>query len=190
MLYWITRTIILVIFNVFFGVKTKGKGAFPSKGPFILASNHLSNIDPPVLAVACPRRLNFLAKEELFKNKFFAFIIKTLGAVPLNRNKTDISAIRLVIKMLKQNKPILIFPQGTRGSANDEIFSGVGFLVKKTSVPVVIAKITNTDKVLPKGAKFFKRCPVKVVFKRMGRFEEGADYDAIARKVFDEIKSL
>ena len=162
---------------------------FPADQPFILAANHLSNLDPPILAVSCPKRIAFMAKEELFANKLLSLYLKDVGAIPIKRGKSDIRIMRLALKTLK-TKALLIFPQGTRGRSFNEANSGVGFLSRKAKVPVIAARIYGTDKVLPKRAKFFRRGKIKVIFAKVNTVKEGDDYQAITQKVMATIESL
>ncbi|MEM7816705.1 MAG: lysophospholipid acyltransferase family protein [Candidatus Aenigmatarchaeota archaeon] len=190
MLYQFLKPITIAILKIFFGFQVKGKEVFPLNKPFILASNHLSNLDPVVLGAACPYRLYFLAKEELFENPLFALLIKTLGAIPLKRGGSNLKVMRLALNILK-NKPLVIFPQGTRKEELDTFKAGVGFLYKKSKAPIIVAKIFNTDKVLPKNAKFIKkREKIRVIFDRLEGAFESDSYDLIALKVIDRIKKL
>ncbi len=189
MLYRVSTFTCRCIFKLFFGLEIQGREHFPKKGPFILASNHLSNLDPPVLASSAPRKVGFLAKQELFKNKFFALYLKDVGAVSLVRNSSDIKALRQAISILKE-KPLLIFPQGSRERSLDEASSGVGFLAKRSKAPIVVAKISGTDRILPKGVKFFKKGKIKVKFSGIDNIDYNEDKEKITQKVIDKIKSL
>jgi len=190
MLYNVSTISFLIFFKLLFKLKIERQGSFPQKGPFILASNHISNLDPVVLGVSVfPRGVNFLAKEELFANKFFSLILKDLGVIPLRRHKADISALRAALRILKKN-PLAIFPQGTRTSGFDKVNSGVGFLYKKAKVPIVAAKIYGTDRIFPKGAKFLRQGKIKVVFGKVDNINDNDSYEDITLKVTDKIKSL
>ena len=189
MLYSLSKFLIVCFAKIFFKIKVKGKEVFPRQSPFILASNHISYLDPLVVGGSCPRKLSYLAKEELFRNKLMRFWMNNVGAVPLKRGKADIEAMRTSVRTLKQ-KPLLIFPQGTRSEAFDKVNPGVGFLHKKTGAPVIAARVYGTDKILPKNAKFFHSCRIKVIFARVNNIEEGDSYEEIAQKVVDKIKTL
>ena len=180
-----------VFYRIFFNIEVTGKDSLPPKGtPFILASNHLSNLDPPLLGVlVAPLKLVYLAKEELFKNKVFGFILSAVGCVPLKRGSSDIRAVRTALKALKQ-KPVLIFPQGTRSQDYDNFTDGIGFLCKKSEVPVVAAKIEGTDKALPKGAKFVKRVKIRVSFALVKDIKGSDSYQEISAKVMETIRNL
>jgi len=185
MIYSVSKFLIICILKFFFKIEVKGKEVFPRQRPFILASNHISYLDPPVVGSFCPRKLAYLAKEELFKNRLMRFWMNNVGGVSLKRGETDIEAVRMSIKTLKV-KPLLIFPQGTISQNFDKVNSGVGFLQKKTGVPVIAARVYGTDT----GLKFFHFQKVKVIFAKVDNIEESDSYEEISLKVVDKIKSL
>ena len=189
MLYRVSTSIVFCFLKIFFNLEVKGKDKIPRKQPFILASNHMSNLDPPTLAASCPAKIGFVAKEELFKNRLFSFYLKDVGAIPLKRQKADIKIMRTFFNTLK-NKALLIFPQGTRSADFDAVNSGVGFLSKRSGVPVIAARIYGTDKVLPKGAGSFHKGKIKVIFDKVDNIRDSDTYEEITRKVVDKIKSL
>ncbi len=191
MLYRLGKILSVFFFRLFFRLEVKGKDKIPRKEAFILASNHISYLDPVVLGAASPRRIYFLGKEELFKNKLFGYILKNLGVIPLNRYKGDIGAMRIALKLFKEKKALLIFPQGSRGNISvDKVKPGVGFLFRKASVPIVVAKIFGTEKALPKGKKLLRFVKVKVIFDRLNNFRDTDSYKIISCKVLDKIKHL
>jgi len=189
MFYDLVKTLFYIIFKLFFKFKIKGGDLLPKKGPFIVACNHLSHLDPPVVAAAYLYRLNFLAKEELFRNELFGFIISNLNVFSLDRSTTDIKSIRIALEILK-HKPLVIFPQGTRGGSFDNVSAGIGFLYRKSKVPIIAAKIKGTDKILPKGAKFLHSGKIEISFAKVDNIEEGDDRKEIASKVMDIIRKL
>ena len=189
MLYSLSKFLTIVFCKIFFRIEVKGKEVFPQNQPFILTSNHISYLDPLVVGGSCPCKLAYLAKEELFRNKLLKAWLKGVGAVPLKRDKADIEAIRTSIKTLKA-RPLLIFPQGTRSETFDRANSGVGFLHKKTGVSIIAARVYGTDKILPKGAKFFHPGRIKVIFAKVDNIEQSDSYEEITLKVVNKIKSL
>jgi len=189
MLYRVSTTLVYAFLKLFFNLESKGKEVFPKDGHFILASNHLSNLDPPILAASCPCKVSFLAKEELFNNRIASFYLKDVGAIPLKRDGSDIVAVRMALRIVK-TKSLIIFPQGTRGASIDDVNAGVGFICKKAKIPVIAARIYGTDKVLPKNAKFFRKGKVKVIFSRVENIEDNDTSESITRKVMETIKSL
>lgn len=189
MFYWLTRTFLFIVLRCFSYLEVRGREIIPQRGPFILAANHISNLDPIVLGIACPRRLRFLAKEELFTNRVFNLIIRALGAIPLRRGVGDFKVIRKALKVLKR-EPLVIFPQGTRTDDFATFRTGVGFLKRKSGVSVVAARIYGSDKVLPKESIRLRRGTIKVIFSRLNALERNDDYKTIALKVIERIKSL
>ena len=189
MLYRISTTLVYCYLKLFYKLDIRGKEFIPKKGPFILAANHLSNLDPPLLAVISPRKVGFLAKEELFRNKIVGFYFKNVGLLPLKRGQNDIGAVRLALKVL-ESKPLAIFPQGTRGASLEAVNNGIGFLCKKAKVSIVAARIYGTSKESSKGLSFFNKGKIRVIFARVDNIEEGDNHEDITRKVMNKIKSL
>lgn len=189
MIYELSRFICFVVLKIFFKLETKGKETIPGNKPFILASNHVSHLDPVIVGAACPRSTYYLAKEELFQSKPFSLLLSGLNVIPLKRSATDFRALRLALAIL-QEKPLAIFPQGTRADSYDNFKSGVGFLHKKTGAPIVAAHVYGSERVLSKSAKFFKKGRIKVIFDRVTDIKQGDTYEEIARKVIAKIKAL
>lgn len=191
-LYDFLRPFASTIFKILFHLEVKGKQFLPKKGGFILASNHASNLDPVVLGVATPKRLSFMAKEELFLNPLFGFIIHILGAFPVKRGSPDLSAIKEAIRRLEREDCLVIFPQGRRSSENLEASAGVGFLAIKTKVPVIPVYIKGTDKILPKGKKTVSIGKIKVKFGNPIILKEkgGKSYQDIAEQIMVDIGRL
>ena len=190
MLYRFIQIVTFIICKLFFHLKLIGRDAFPPKGkPFILASNHLSHLDPPVLSLLAPCKMGFIAKEELFSTKLTSTIFISLGAVPLSRNASDVKALRTSLNILKE-KPIVIFPQGERTPNLDQFKSGVGFLQKKTKLPVIAVRIYGTGDVLPRTAKWFRRGRITAIASRVTDIKDSDSPEEITVKIMNKIKSL
>lgn len=189
MIYEICKAICFLAISCFARIEVKGREVFPKKGPFILASNHISNFDPEVVGMLCPRPLYYLAKEELFKNKLLAAILNKINVIPLKRNHGDLHVLRLSLKILEE-KPLLIFPQGTRSTNYDSVKEGVGFLYAKSRAPIIAAKVYGTDKILPKGAKFPRFGKIKVIYAKVEGLKEADSREEVSAKVIETIKSL
>lgn len=195
MLYCITKCILFFIFNFFFRIKIQGKENIPRSGAFILASNHSSFLDPPILSVGSfRRRLNFLAKEELFFNNIFGWYIRKLGAIPLSREKTDISAIKECIKRIKRGQPIVIFPEGTRNRQGEikEGLPGIALLAAKTNIPVIPAYIKGADCALDANLKSLRFCRIYLKFgKPLMFYRQGPQtYSDILQRIMSAIEEL
>lgn len=189
MLYKISTTICFLFFKWFSHLEVIGRECIPAKGSFILASNHLSNLDPPLLSSACPRQLAIVAKKELFKTKIFSFYFKNVGTIPVERGKITIQTMRALLKALEK-KPILIFPEGSRGAGLSKAQKGAGFLCKKAKVPVVVARIFGIDQILPSGKTFPRRKKVKLVFKLVENIDFSEKSGQINKKIIDTIENI
>lgn len=122
-----------------FRIKTVGKKNVPKNGGVILAVNHKSVLDPVMIGITAPRKLNFMAKAELFENKFFGALIKKLGAFPIHRGKGDVAALKTAFKILDGEGTMLIFPEGGRVKKGErrKAKTGVAVIAQKKCVPVI-----------------------------------------------------
>lgn len=139
MLYFFLSGIAKGITHCIFRVKVVGRENVPKDGGMILAVNHKSNLDPVFAGAYCPRKLRFMAKSDLFKNKLFGGLIKKLGAFPIQRGKGDIGAIKGAFSILKNEDAMLIFPEGHRIKNGKRVKAkvGVSMIAIHAQVPVV-----------------------------------------------------
>lgn len=139
MFYKVLVGIIRVLMRLVFRINVIGKENMPKDGGAIIASNHRSNWDPVVVAITTPRKLTFMAKAELFKNKLIADVLKAIGAFPIKRGSGDVGAIKAAITILKNEDAMLIFPEGTRvtDESKSEAKPGAVMLAIRAKVPVV-----------------------------------------------------
>ncbi len=114
-LYDVGRVVVNIFFRTFFRLKIEGKENIPDESErFIICANHRGYFDPPLVGIAMPFQIGFMAKEELFRNKLFGALIRKLGAFPIRRGKSDFGALRSAIKMSESGRHIVIFPEGGR----------------------------------------------------------------------------
>ena len=192
MLYW-TGYIFFTLFSwLCFPRRIIGRENIPTHGSFIIASNHVSNLDPFIIGITFRRRVCFVAKEELFKNKVLGFVLSHWGAFPIRRNTADFRALRETLRRLKAGFPVVIFPEGTRKALKrkDEPESGIGFLAVKGGVPVIPVYVQDSDKVLPPGQKFPRRHTVTLYFGRAVTCSNGEPYPQIAERIMQQINAL
>lgn len=189
--YIVAKLLGIILFKIFFNWEVKGKKYIPRKDGFIIASNHLSYLDPPVIGVASPRKLRYLAKSSLFKTPVLSFLIKIYGAIPIEREKEYSISIRKGLEILKNGEGLVIFPEGTRNPKGEVKIpkKGVAFLAYKTGVPVIPVKIKGTEKALSVGGKFIKPAKVKVVFGPPVKVESN-NYLNQANRIMNLIKEL
>jgi 1-acyl-sn-glycerol-3-phosphate acyltransferase len=176
---------------IYFPLTVYGREYFPKRGQgFIIASNHISNLDPFIVGITDWRRINYMAKDSLFVNKILAFFLTAVNTFPVKRNTADFYAVREAMRRLKSGKPLLMFPEGTRKADEKRNNPGVGLIVAKSNVPVVPVFIIGSDKSLPPKARFLKRHPVRVYIGKPMRFSKEEDYQVITDKIMERIFSL
>jgi len=154
------------IFRIALGVRVHGRRYVPKKGAVLIAANHMSFIDPPLMGHAAKRECFFLAKEELFgQSKFFRWLISYYNAIPIKRGKAfDIHLFKESSKLIKKGQAIILFPEGTRSLEGKFLpfKTGVGMLALRYNVPVVPAYIRNTHRPLKEWLS--RRSRIEVFF--------------------------
>lgn len=150
--YNIVRGIVKVIFKIIYRIEVIGKENIDNQGKLIVCSNHSHIFDPILLAIIYPEQLHFMAKIELFKNKFLSYIFRKLGAFPISRKETDLSAIKNALRVLKQDKVLGIFPEGTRVTEFDlkNAKPGTALLSVKSKSPILPIYIEGNYKIFSK----------------------------------------
>jgi len=146
-MYNFLKGAIWLIARILFRVRVTGKENIPKEGAFLLCGNHIHAFDGAVLIGFCKRRLRIFAKKEIFKNPFFAWVFRNMGAFPVNREGTDMQAYRHTVSSLKEGWPVLIFSQGTRMAQYENAKSGVAVFALKTTTPIIPVGISGTYKI-------------------------------------------
>lgn len=159
--YWITNCAIYCFFKLFHRHKVYGLENLP-KGPAIIAPNHLSLYDPPLVSCSIPEELHYVAKKELFDSTFFARIITYLNAHPISGSEQDLTTIKLICHLLQNGNKVVIFPEGSRSEDGKllDLKQGVAMLAIRNNVPIVPVNIRGTFEVWSihnKWPKFFGR---------------------------------
>ncbi len=147
LLYTFGKTILFPAYKLLYRFKVKNKGAVPPEGGVILASNHMSFADPVLLGLSEKRRLYFMAKQELFRNKFAGAVIRALGAFPVERGAGDGRAIKNGEDILREGNVMTIFIEGTRTKTGELLRprSGCALLAQQMQLPVVPCCITKKN---------------------------------------------
>ena len=148
--YDVAKAVVTAIVRTTFRFRIVGAANVPPTGGLIVAANHISNFDPPILGIAVPRPVSYMAKKELFRIPVLGVVISHLNAFPVDRQAGGTAAIRASIRMLKEGRCVGIFPEGGRNvtGANEEK-AGAAFLAAASGAPVVPAAIVGTRKLRP-----------------------------------------
>lgn len=126
--------------KIVYRYKVIGKENIPKEGALLFCGNHRSNLDPPMMVISCPRKMRFIAKEELKKNLLFRYLCYVYEAIYVKRDSKDIGPLKEALKDLKNNKCIGIFPEGTRNGMmknNGEMKNGATYMSLKTGAKII-----------------------------------------------------
>jgi 1-acyl-sn-glycerol-3-phosphate acyltransferase len=141
--YWFIKTLLYLILVLLYRFRNRKLYPIPSKGAMLVASNHASSWDPPILAATLPRELNFFAKKELFKFKPFGWLISKYNAFPVDRAQLAPSTMRTMMAKINEGNAVVMFPEGTRTKTGDFLPPkyGIGYVALKATVPVIILPV-------------------------------------------------
>lgn len=150
--YAFAKRIVSPILKKMYRVEVKGLEHFPEQGGVLLCSNHIDNMDPPILGVTCPRPISFMAKAELFNVPILSGIIKKLNAFPVKRGGNDREALRTGLKVLKEGKVLGLFPEGTRSKTGKlgKGLDGAGYFALRTNAQVIPCAIIGSYRIFQK----------------------------------------
>ena len=141
----IVRGAIYIWCKLYYRAEIIGLENIPKEGPLIFCGNHRTYLDPPLMVATAKRDMKFLAKEELYNNKFLAFLGWVFEAIPVKR---DVSAIKTSLKFLKSGQCIALFPEGTRNGLEkgEKVKDGVAFFAVRSGAKVVPCGIKGGTK--------------------------------------------
>ena len=190
--YRVVRSAVGLFFKVYGHWEVCGRENVPRKGGCIVVSNHISYLDPPLMGCTIPRLGHFMAKSDLWQNKFLAWIMPKLNVYPIQKGKPDLASIRYTLEKLESGYPVGLFPEGTRSKSGRLLPGepGVALLIKKSGVPVVPMVIIGANKMLPVGAKRIYRARLKTVFGDPIFFTPDCSREEIIREVMRSLARL
>lgn len=200
-LYGFFHYLTTVIYGIAFRGQVLGQENLPASGAFLVAANHTSFIDPPVVGALVSRQLCFFARKTLWKPGFASWWLDSVGVIPVDRDGgQDVAALKRVLRALKDNKGLILFPEGTR-SPDGRLQTpkpGVGFIVCKSQVPVVPVRIFGAFEAFGRGQSIPRLgTPISVVFGTPippERYDDPASgkerYQIASSRIFAEIAKL
>jgi 1-acyl-sn-glycerol-3-phosphate acyltransferase len=163
--YRILRRIFTIIMGLWFRPKVVGKEHVPATGPVILAPVHRSFADFGFAAFCTKRKLFFMTKDSMWKNKWLGRLLLYVGAFPVHRESADREALQRAEEVLNRGQCLVLFPEGTRrsGAAIENLMEGAAFLSARTGAPIVPIGIGASDLSMPKGSAIPKPYTIQVV---------------------------
>jgi 1-acyl-sn-glycerol-3-phosphate acyltransferase len=203
--YRIARVVLRNLFSAYFQGRILHPERVPLEGPVLLASNHVSFADPPLIGCCLPRSISYLARDTLFSPPWFGAVLRHFNGIPIDRDGGGPSGLKVVLGRLAQGDAVLLFPEGTRSVDGrlQEARGGIGLLVTKAAVPVIPVRVFGLDRAWGRGNRFPRPHPAAIKFgppiDLQGLREEAvvADkmrqrflYDEIGRRIMSGIAAL
>lgn len=186
-LYRLAKILVSTLFYPFYRINVIGKQNFPKDGGVLLCTNHIDNLDPPVVGITCPRTVHFMAKEELFEAPVLKSLLPKVNAFPVKRGMSDRQAMRKALSLLKEGKVVGLFPEGTRSRDGElqEGLAGAGFFALRGNAHVVPCAIIGPYKPF-KRLKVVYGKPIDMTTYR----EEKATPEEVTAVIMNEIRTL
>ncbi|KXH82035.1 1-acyl-sn-glycerol-3-phosphate acyltransferase [Sporosarcina sp. HYO08] len=186
-LYPFGKALCSLIFSPLYRIQVIGKENFPKEGGVLLCSNHISNVDPPVVGLTSPRTVHFMAKEELFHVPVLKNILPNVNAFPVKRGMSDREAFRTALKLLRNGEVVGLFPEGTRSKSGElgKGLAGAGFFALKGNAHVMPCAIIGPYKPFKKLKVVYGK-PLDVTSYR----EQKASAEEVTAAIMDEIRKL
>jgi 1-acyl-sn-glycerol-3-phosphate acyltransferase len=197
--YWFCYHLIKLCGRIFFRLRIIHRERMINHGPVILASNHESYLDPPLVGSVADRAIFFLARKTLLEGAFFGWLLPKLNVIPVDQEGNDRSALKALIRILKAGEGTLVFPEGERTEDGRlrPALPGLGFVIAKTLTPVVPMRIFGAREAWPRGSGRVRFRPITVVVGQPIHFT-AADleppgkevYARLSQRVMDAIAAL
>ena len=173
--YWIGWRIVRTHFAIWHAIKPIGVENIPLTGGLILACNHTSHLDPPSVGCACPRRMRYVAKEELFHQFFLSWYLPTIGVIPIRRGGGGKYMLDKATNAIRNGDIVTLFPEGTRSRTGypRRAHTGVIVLAAMSDAPVIPVRISGTYDCMPPGSILPMPGKIQVAFGEPIRWEPG-----------------
>lgn len=199
-IYRAGHTLCTIAHRLLFRGECSGLEFIPKTGPFLLAANHLSFLDPPFIGCHVPREIYFFARKSLFGSGLWGRVLRDVNAIPVDLERdTDLAAIKQIFRILKDGNGLLVFPEGTRSIDGQlqEARSGIGMIACKSNVPIIPARIFGSHEAFGRGRPLKPFTPVSIAFgpplhpagirpDKKGRQR----YQAVSERIMESIAAL
>jgi len=188
MFYRFARRVAIIFGRILYRFKVTGKEHVPQEGAVIICSNHIHGLDALALAMFCKRQIFYMGKKELFEGWFLGPILRKLEAFPVDRGAADLNAYRHTIQLLKDEKALGIFSQGTRTQDFDNVKGGVAVFALKSNAPVVPVGIRGNYR--PFSKMHINFGPPISMEKYQGRKIKSDLVDEVMAEIVDSVSTL
>lgn len=197
--YSVCAAISTVVAKTLFGFRAYGCENVPRTGGCVVACNHESYLDPPLVGISCPRPIFFLARKTLLDWPILGPLFPKLNVIPIDQDRADMSALKTVIKRIRAGECTVIFPEGSRTLDGNFLpaMPGLGLVMAKTRCTVVPARIFGAHAAFPRGGKphLFRRITLAIeppmAFTDADYEGEGRDlYQRLSERVLTRISQI
>lgn len=174
--------------RLLFRFEVVGRDKIPNKGGCILAMNHESYLDPPLAGMCCRRAIYYLARKTLLEWPILGPIFPKLNVIPVDQDRADMSALKTIIKLVRNGACTIVFPEGAR-TLNGKLQPaqpGLGLVIAKTLAPVVPMRIFGAHEAFPRGGKGLRLHKIKIVVGDTMEFSE-ADLEGSGRELYQRL---
>lgn len=165
-LWMVLQAVARILTTLLFDLKVYGMHHVPSRGGVLVVSNHQSYLDPVLVAVQLRRPMSYLGKSELFRNRFLAWLIRSLNAFPVRQGAGDVGAVKEMIHRLKAGHLLNLYPEGSRTEDGEllPIQAGVALVLRRADVPIVPCVIDGSYDAWPRGEELPRPHPIRVLY--------------------------
>ena len=185
MFYRFARFLLKIVFKIRYKLVVHGNTNLPET-PLVICANHINLWDPILLAIIFDRPIRFMAKKELFDNKFLGFLLNKFGAFPVDRDNVNIKTIKDAIKLVKDNEVLGIFPEGTRVKkvSEENMKTGVAMIASRAGADVIPVLINSNYKFRSKVEVFVRD---KIAISSFDDVSKDIRNKAITRAIYENI---
>lgn len=198
-IYWLGWMMFGSAFRGLFGMRVKNREKLVSDGPVLIASNHQSFLDPPLIGNLYHESIWYLARKTLFRG-FGAWLYPKWKAIPVDQDRPDMASLKTIIRLLKEGEKVLVFPEGARTESGNlgEAAPGIGLIAVKSGVVIQPVRISGAREALPRGSARirFSRIsvtvgdPIRLSPEEIKKTKGKDDYERIARRIMNAIGNL
>jgi 1-acyl-sn-glycerol-3-phosphate acyltransferase len=155
--YWTA----MAVYTLGFGLRVEGRGNIPRTGPALLLSNHESYLDPLAVGLAAPRRLYYLARKTLFRNRLLGGYLRSVNCVPVDQEGVAKEGLKAILEQLQAGHGVAVFPEGERTWTGkmQALKPGVHLLIKRVAAPIVPIGISGAFQAMPRTRKWPRLSP-------------------------------
>lgn len=198
-IYWLGWLLFGAAFRGLFGMRVIGREHLITEGPVLVASNHQSYLDPPLIGNLYQTEMVYLARKTLFKG-FFRWLYDQWNAIPVDQERPDMASLKTIIRKLREGNRVLVFPEGSRtiDGTLGEAAPGIGLIAAKSGVPIQPVRIRGAHEALPRGKACIRLSrisvhigpPIQLTPEDLRSIRGKDDYMILSRRIMEAIEAL